>query len=421
MKQLIPNCRRLVTATSRYDCNARPCISTRPLSSRLQHTKATQPPIPSTSPKNGNKPRRQTSRAGTTALILVGLASACGLQQAFQSGSTSPKSLNNSTFTPFTLVAKEQVSSTCSIFTLDQPNQSQAARDAIQDMWKKGVWSIEIKQPQLQIARSYTPLPPLSSEQDNSTAAENNDQLRLLVRKEQKGEMSNYIHKTSIGGSLELRGPAVEYTLPAHVNRVVFLAGGTGIAPALQIAHTLQQRQHQSPEGVTSNDIPHLSILWANRKREDCKGGVNDNNNITSSTSWTSWLSSLVTSTTPSPISQDDHVSPSGNNAIVSQINAMKHAHPGAVATTYYIDEEATVIQLSDVLATISSAPISPTTTNPTNDASTGANLIFVSGPEGFLNYWAGPKEWKDGREVQGPLGGVLSRMGIRGWEVVKL
>ena len=46
---------------------------------------------------------------------------------------------------------------------------------------------------------------------------------------------------------------------------------------------------------------------------------------------------------------------------------------------------------------------------------------MFVSGPEGFVNAWAGPKEWRDGRELQGPLGGVLAKLDLKDWEIVKL
>ena len=40
---------------------------------------------------------------------------------------------------------------------------------------------------------------------------------------------------------------------------------------------------------------------------------------------------------------------------------------------------------------------------------------------DGFIEYWAGRKLWVDGREVQGPLGGVLGKMDLKGWSVVKL
>jgi hypothetical protein len=50
-----------------------------------------------------------------------------------------------------------------------------------------------------------------------------------------------------------------------------------------------------------------------------------------------------------------------------------------------------------------------------------GSRLIIVSGPDGFIEHWAGKKLWANGREVQGPLGGQLGRMQLGEWKVVKL
>lgn len=354
--------------------------------SRFQHTETKAATTPSAA-----KPRKQTSRTGTLVFLLVGTAwTGYGVWELWKGGDSSQKSLNNSTFTPFKLVDKERVSSTCSIFTIEQPSLS---TDIIQEIWQKGVWSVDIKQPQLQIARSYTPLPPLSPYAPDT-------QLRLLVRKEGKGEMSNYIHKTAIDGSLELRGPAVEHQLPEKVDQIVFLAGGTGIAPALQLAHSLQ-------------DSTDISILWANRLREDCEGGRSDTIKPSGG-----WLSSLYTgrglASPQSPPPADGELLPPGS-PVVRQLKQMKRSHQASRNVDYFVDEEGTFIQPKDLLETLSRIQDKAAPT------SMGEKLIFVSGPEGFLNYWAGPKEWRDGREVQGPLGGALSRMNIEGWKVVKL
>lgn len=60
--------------------------------------------------------------------------------------------------------------------------------------------------------------------------------------------------------------------------------------------------------------------------------------------------------------------------------------------------------------------------TSPTaSEAVEGGNLIVVSGPEGFIKYFSGPKVWVNGREGQGRIGGVLGKMGLEGWRVWKL
>ena len=49
------------------------------------------------------------------------------------------------------------------------------------------------------------------------------------------------------------------------------------------------------------------------------------------------------------------------------------------------------------------------------------SRLLFVSGPEGFINFLAGPKIWDDGKETQGENGGLLGRLGLKDWKVWKL
>ena len=88
-----------------------------------------------------------------------------------------------------------------------------------------------MKQPQLQIGRSYTPLPPTQQ-------AEFAGGLRFLIRREPPGEFSTYLHKLPISANIKLRGPQIEYKIPKDVDEILFLAGGTGIAPASKTLYT---------------------------------------------------------------------------------------------------------------------------------------------------------------------------------------
>jgi len=295
---------------------------------------------------------------------------------------SSPQALNNLTFTPFALRNKETVSSTSSIFTLSQPH---IPNGSFEDWWKKGVWSIEIKQPQLQIARAYTPLPPL----DGSDP----DALRLLVRREKRGEVSGYLHRRPLGSDVEIRGPAVEYELPDHIDQVVFLAGGTGVAPAIQVAHAL-------------GDKARIAVLWANRAREDCQGGQSDD---PIAPGWYATFSSLFSNT-----QQRDQVPAAEKSVIVKQLDALKQINK-RLTVDYFVDEESTYIQPQSVRKAVARPP------DQVMNSGQGKKIILVSGPEGFINYWAGPKQWLNGREVQGPLGGALAHMDLTDWQVVKL
>ncbi|CAD0092905.1 unnamed protein product [Aureobasidium vineae] len=295
---------------------------------------------------------------------------------------SSPQPLNDLTFTPFALKHKDMISPTSAIFTL---SQSHIPPGTFDDWWKKGVWSIEIKQPQLQIARAYTPLPPL----DGSDP----DALRLLVRREQRGEVSGYLHRRSQGADVEVRGPATEYKLPENVDQVVFLAGGTGVAPAIQVAYALGHKAR-------------IAVLWASRSREDCLGGQSDD---PVTPGWYASFTSLFSNT-------QHHTAVSGDEKglIVRQLDALKRDNK-ALTVDYFVDEESTYISTQNVRNAVARFPNQSTTHGQ------GKKIVLVSGPEGFINYWAGPKQWLNGREVQGPLGGALAHMDLKGWQVVKL
>lgn len=290
------------------------------------------------------------------------------------------KVFNAPKFTPFSIVDKEEVSPTSFIVTLrPKPffdNSNLAKSDPYKEEWDKGTWSVEFKQPELQIARSYTPLPP----RENDT----NGDLRFLIRRENNGEMSRYLAQLPVGGQIELRGPHTELELPRQVTDVVFLAGGTGIAPALQVAHTLLHVQQRK------TDLPNVHIIWANRRREDCIGGT------------------------------DLHGVGGANGAegaMVQELRRLQQKYPNNLRVDYMVDEEGTVLDATMISRlTKRESEVKPQAVTTRIDS----KLLFVSGPEGFVNYLAGPKKYWGSKEVQGELGGLIGKMGIRDWKVWK-
>ena len=77
----------------------------------------------------------------------------------------------------------------------------------------------------------------------------------------------------------------------------------------------------------------------------------------------------------------------------------------------YYVDEEKIFIKPADVAKRLGLGM----------PEGRGSKVILVSGPDGFIEHWAGKKLWVGGREVQGPVGGVLGQMDLTGWKVFKL
>ena len=390
------------------------------------------------------------------------------------SSSLSSSGLNPTSFTPFTLVKKEAVSSSSSLFTLRptahpfadtrRGGRRNGSDENVESPNHDGVWSVQIKQPQLQIARDYTPLPPPLQPSSSSSAAaapasasilsdppesarssadaDAND-IRLLIRREHRGEVSNYLHALPPGSTVEVRGSKTEFKLPDDVIDVVFLAGGTGIAPALQVASALyardterrriqgrdiseakeEGREGQGREGLGASMV----LLWANRRREDVVGGVSDS--VSAGTSgWLAWITGRSRTRSTKDMTEDGTQE---QGLIVRQLETLKRArttidkdgkrHMGLQAD-YFVDEEGTFLTPSAVKQAIGSLnALRPLSHSGSDSRTAGRRLLIVSGPEGFVTYWAGPKQWINGREVQGPLGGVLGQIKLDGWEVVKL
>ncbi|KAL2076114.1 hypothetical protein VTL71DRAFT_1057 [Oculimacula yallundae] len=298
---------------------------------------------------------------------------------------TNTKIFDPPRFTPFTILKREEVSPSSIILTLRPQNFINTPRailsDPYQTSWDKGIWSVEIKQPQLQIARSYTPLPPNTLDPTGTKC-----DLRLLIRKEHKGEVSGYLHNLTAGSQLHLRGPHEEFDIPESVTNVLFLAGGTGIAPALQVAYSLLGGRKEDGEK------PKMHIVWSSRKRAECEGGSDTSNpNV--------WEGRRT-------------------GRIVQELERLQQKYPGQLTVDYLVDEEKSVLdqkRISSLIKANSEVKFGARHTR------IDSKLLLVSGPEGFVDYVAGPKKWESGKEVQGELGGLLGQMGIRTWKIWKL
>jgi cytochrome-b5 reductase len=322
----------------------------------------------------------KTLRAGISGRVFVALLG-FGVGWALMSSSGESVTLgvlDMQRFQPFAIISKEAVSTTSSIYTVRPSLSTPPTSDPYTPSWAQGLWSVEFKQPQLQISRAYTPLPPTESTVLGD--------LRFLIRKEYKGEVSGYVDNLPIGGTIGIRGPKVEYEIPENVNEVVFLAGGTGIAPALQVAHTLLRR---APVGSQS---PRVHILWANRRREDCEGSK-----LTPKSSW--WFGA---SKSPPIINQ---------NVFTKELEELERMSGGRLIIDYLVDEEGSFIDSAKILKAVGGS----------NGDKEHARFLMISGPEGFIKHFAGPKVWQGGNEISGPILGLLGDLRLPGWTVVKL
>ncbi|TQV91028.1 cytochrome c mitochondrial import factor [Cordyceps javanica] len=324
--------------------------------------------------------------------------------------------LNQDTFVPYTITSREAISASSFIFTVapQHPNPAPsylAAEPGDPAAWRYPLWSVEFKQPEVQIARNYTPLPPVEGEQPLRDGT-----LRFYVRSIPGGEMSTYLGRLGVGREVWLRGTHPGFDVATRLGsqrNVVFLAGGTGIAPAMQVAKAV----------LDGHADARFTLLWAIRSREELQQAPDVFGRPASASWWDVFRSS---NPRPQP-SEVDHpiaaASPLGR-----ELEAMKARYGDRLRVHVGVDDESSQFRESHIWTSIQSLRAAPTlpsapdcqshnqkfhapasefepagarpcTCRPDNR---GKNLFMVSGPEGFISHYAGPKVWLGGVETQG-------------------
>ena len=112
-----------------------------------------------------------------------------------------------------------------------------------------GIYHVVVKDDSCQIARPYTPIRTSRGELD------------LLVKRYDQGTVSRYIHSLRVSDSIHLRGPLT--TMPYTANSydsIGMVVGGTGIAPAYQLATTIL---------TDPQDKTRISIVYASRNEQE--------------------------------------------------------------------------------------------------------------------------------------------------------
>jgi NAD(P)H-flavin reductase len=179
-------------------------------------------------------------------------------------------------FVTYKLTFKEDVSSDIALLELSPKYDTH--RELIRKsggLWNgRKIWSVEIKQPEIQVVRRYTPLPMyyMQSKEGQETKGllrllgkdQDEGRMVLMVKRYSDGEVSRYLHRLPVGSDVEIRGPFVGYKfpytpidmteprspmedLPSRMEpeydhpdgiplpeNIAFFAGGTGIAGILQ-------------------------------------------------------------------------------------------------------------------------------------------------------------------------------------------
>ncbi|GAB0135136.1 hypothetical protein EsDP_00003484 [Epichloe bromicola] len=386
---------------------------------------------------SSNSLHRKQARALPLPTIFIAVAILGSATYLLTPSSKSSSTLNETTFVPYTITARDSVSPSSVLLTIS-PRQHGSSPPCYllsqSTAWKYPLWSVEFKQPEVQIARHYTPLPPQDGEDPRD------GKLRFYVRAVDGGEMSNYLHRLGVGRDVYLRGPHRGFDVLSRLGacgNVVFLAGGTGVVPGMQVARAVLER----------DDSSRVKLLWAVRKREEAQGaGIPQ--------PW--WKKKLWATQAPAVLTEVD--ADLGNpSAVARELMRLKAKYGERLHIRLAVDEERTRFTRQDVQSALGGrqgeqspalggkgCPFHDQLLHTRasefegpraqcqcqcdgSDRRPGKNLLMVSGPDGFVAHYAGEKIWLGGTLTQGPIDGVAGQLQRRhpslanDWLVLKL
>ncbi|KAL1742424.1 hypothetical protein HDZ31DRAFT_84143 [Schizophyllum fasciatum] len=143
--------------------------------------------------------------------------------------------------------------------TLTLPPEQLRALEAAGDGAYQPIWSVFVKDDDIQVERPYTPLHGL----------EKDGKMSFWIKKYPKGEVGRWLHGKAEGDRIEIRGPLTTWPWKDDAwDEVVMISGGTGITPFVQLWSTVISSArspntrftllHSSP---SSDELPPAEIL----------------------------------------------------------------------------------------------------------------------------------------------------------------
>ncbi|KAJ6510067.1 ferredoxin reductase-like C-terminal NADP-linked domain-containing protein [Mycena vitilis] len=163
-------------------------------------------------------------------------------------------SLSPSHFTRATLTSSEPSGPNTKLLVLTVPKFSAQHKTS-----PAPIWSVFIKDDDIQVERPYTPLEGIDA----------NGRMLFWIKKYPKGEVGRWLHSKRVGDEIEFRGPLSTWAWKEDTwDEIVMISGGTGITPFYQLFHSFISKEsssktrftllHASP---TPSELPPPTIL----------------------------------------------------------------------------------------------------------------------------------------------------------------
>ncbi|KAG9005379.1 hypothetical protein FRB90_010401 [Tulasnella sp. 427] len=124
------------------------------------------------------------------------------------------------------------------------------------------VFSVYLKDSDIQVERAYTPLKGLDE----------NGEMMFWIKRYENGEVGRWFHRRTVGEQVEIRGPTRTFDWEdGKWDEVVLISGGTGITPFYQLLHnvfTRTENRKPSSEGASVPRDTHFTLMHASRSPE---------------------------------------------------------------------------------------------------------------------------------------------------------
>ncbi|KAI0776121.1 ferredoxin reductase-like C-terminal NADP-linked domain-containing protein [Trametes elegans] len=199
------------------------------------------------------KPPSATTRIVSTSL-LFGLGSGALVASYFlwpdQSRAAPTKTnalLSPTHFTPVEVTASEPCPDpNTRLMTLTVPRQS---IPSLNETAFQPVWSVYIKDDDIQVERPFTPLEGIDSE----------GRMKFWIKRYERGEVGRWLHSKKPGDKIEIRGPLKTWPWQeGEWDEVIMISGGTGITPFYRLIHH-ELLSQASPKSKTRFTLLHSS------------------------------------------------------------------------------------------------------------------------------------------------------------------
>ena len=212
-------------------------------------------------------------------------------------------------------------------------------------MTKAAIGSVKEDGSRANVIRPYTPI----------SRPQVEGFLELAVKTYENGKMSKHMASLKVGDKLDFKGPIVKIPYkPNQYKEIGMVAGGTGIAPMLQVVDEILEDREDSTK---------VSLIFANQTESDI--------------------------------------------LMKKEIDARVAANPDKLKVYYVVDKASYFSGWKGGTGYVTEEMLGAHMPKPTKDA-----MVYVCGPPPMYKAICGPKGTKEDPKAQGELSGLLGKMG---------